>query len=216
MASAPTQYSPTEELANALTHGLGLALSLVAAPMLIIASARHDWLLVMGMSIFGASMIAVYTTSTLYHAIPHATAKQKLRVADHVAIYFLIAGTYTPFTLGALRGAWGWTMFGLMWTLALTGVLFKLTLGMRYPRSSTAFYVGMGWVAIVAIKPMLALIPSAGLWWILAGGLCYTLGVPFYMMKRTRYTHAVWHVFVLAGSACHFWSVLHYAAKAQA
>ncbi len=211
MASAPTQYSPMEELANALTHGLGLALSLVAAPMLVIASARQDWLLVMGMSIFGASMIAVYTTSTLYHAIPHATAKQKLRVADHVAIYFLIAGTYTPFTLGALRGAWGWTMFGLMWTLALTGVIFKLTLGMRYPRSSTAFYVGMGWVAIIAIKPMLAMIPSAGLWWILAGGLCYTLGVPFYMMKRTRYTHAVWHVFVLAGSACHFWSVLHYA-----
>ena len=211
MSVAP-EYTHTEEILNAVTHGVGLVLSLVALPVLIVAASRHDWLQVVGMSIFGATMIAVYTTSTLYHAIPHPVTKRKLRVADHVAIYLLIAGTYTPFTLGALRGAWGWSMFGVLWALAIVGVVFKLTLGMRFPRSSTAFYVGMGWVAIVAIKPMMAMIPSAGLFWILAGGVCYTLGVPFYLMKRTRYTHAVWHLFVLGGTACHFWSVLHYAA----
>jgi hemolysin III len=205
-------YSPAEELANAATHGVGLVLSLVALPMLILsAAARHDWLEVAGATVFGLTLTAVYTTSTLYHAMPSETAKHRLRVADHIAIYFLIAGTYTPFTVGALRGAWGWSLFGVLWALALLGVVFKLTLGMRYPRASTAFYVGMGWMVVVAIKPMMAVIPTAGLYWLLAGGLCYTLGVPFYLMKQTRFTHAVWHVFVLGGSGCHFWSVLHYA-----
>jgi hemolysin III len=206
-------YTVAEEVANAATHGVGLVLSLVAVPVLILTTAgRHDWLQVMGMSVFGATMIAVYTTSTLYHAVPHAEAKRRLRVADHIAIYLLIAGTYTPFTLGVLRGVWGWSLLGVLWTLALVGVAFKLTLGMRFPRASTAFYVAMGWMCIVAIKPMMTHIPGAGLFWLVAGGLCYTLGVPFYMMKGRRFTHAVWHVFVLGGSACHFWSVLHYAA----
>ena len=211
--SQSRMYTVAEEVANAATHGVGLVLSLVALPVLILTTAgRHDWLQVMGMSVFGATMIAVYTTSTLYHAVPHAEAKRRLRVADHIAIYLLIAGTYTPFTLGVLRGVWGWSLLGVLWTLALVGVAFKLTLGMRFPRASTAFYVAMGWMCIVAIKPMMTHIPGAGLFWLVAGGLFYTLGVPFYMMKGRRFTHAVWHVFVLGGSACHFWSVLHYAA----
>ena len=206
-------YSPAEELANAATHGVGLLLSLVALPLLILSAvARHDWLEVAGATVFGVTLTAVYTTSTLYHAIPSDVARHRLRVADHIAIYFLIAGTYTPFMVGALRGVWGWSLLVVLWTLALLGVLFKLTLGMRFPRASTAFYVGMGWMCVVAIKPMMALIPSAGLYWLFAGGLCYTLGVPFYLMKQTRYTHAVWHLFVLGGSGCHFWCVLHYAA----
>jgi hemolysin III len=206
-------YSPAEELANTATHGVGLVLSLIALPVLIVAAgARHDWLEVAGAVVFGATLIAVYTTSTLYHATKSEVAKRRLRTADHIAIYCLIAGTYTPFMIGALRGAWGWSMFGVLWALALFGVIFKLTLGMRFPRASTAFYLGMGWMCVVAIKPMVAQIPEAGLWWLFAGGLCYTLGVPFYLMKRARYAHAVWHLFVLGGSGCHFWSVLHYAA----
>jgi len=210
--ASPRFYDPAEEVANAATHGVGLVLSVVALPILILAAiARHAWLEVVGASVFGATLIAVYTTSTLYHAVPSDRAKHRLRVADHIAIYFLIAGTYTPFTLGVLRGAWGWSLFGVLWTLVALGVVFKLTLGMRFPRASTALYVGMGWLCVVAIKPMVTLIPVDGLLWLFAGGLCYTLGVPFYLMKKTRYTHAVWHVFVMAGSACHFWSVLHYA-----
>ncbi len=205
-------YSPAEEVANAATHGVGLVLSLVALPVLIFtAVAQHDWLAVLGASVYGVTLLAVYTTSTLYHSVPSETAKRRLRIADHIAIYFLIAGTYTPFTLGVLRGAWGWSLFGVLWGLVVLGVVFKLTLGMRFPRASTAFYVGMGWICVVAIKPMMTLIPGPGLFWLVAGGLCYTLGVPFYLMKRTRYTHAVWHVFVLGGSGCHFWSVLNYA-----
>lgn len=211
--SQSRMYTVAEEVANAATHGVGLVMSLVALPVLVLAAAgRHDWLQVAGMSVFGATMIAVYTTSTLYHAVPHVEAKRRLRVADHVAIYLLIAGTYTPFTLGVLRGVWGWSLLGVLWTLALLGVVFKLTLGMRFPRASTAFYLAMGWMCIVAVKPMTELIPGEGLFWLVAGGLCYSLGVPFYVMKGRRFTHAVWHIFVLGGSACHFWSVLHYAA----
>ena len=206
-------YTPAEEWANALTHGVGLLLSLVAVPILLLTTvARHDWLQVAGASVFGATMIALYTTSTLYHAIPHEVTKHRLRVADHIAIYFLIAGTYTPFTLGVLRGVWGWSLFGVLWSLAVLGVVFKLTLGMRFPRASTAFYLAMGWMCVVAIKPMMTLIPGDGLFWLVAGGLFYTLGVPFYLMKGRQFTHAVWHLFVLGGSACHFWSVLHYSA----
>ena len=204
-------YEPREELANALTHGLGLLASLIGVPVLVASYlARGDLLLVLGVSIFAASLLAVYTTSTLYHAVPHPRAKQLLQVADHVAIYLLIAGTYTPFTLGVLRGAWGWSLLAAIWTLAALGIFFKVVFNKRFKRLSTAFYLMMGWAVIVAIRPMALAMPNAGLWLLAAGGLLYTGGVFFYV-RKTRYTHAIWHCFVLGGSACHFFAVLGYA-----
>ena len=205
--------SAGEEIANAVTHGVGLLASLVAFPLLILAAvARGDSWYVVGCSVFGATLVALYAASTLYHAVPHGRAKRTLRVVDHAAIYLLIAGTYTPFTLGVLRGAWGWTLFGIVWTLAGLGILFKVTLGLRFPKASTLVYVLMGWMAILAIRPLTAAVPVAGLGWLVAGGLLYTGGVAFYAW-RARYSHTVWHLFVLGGSACHFVAVLGYAAR---
>jgi hemolysin III len=201
-----------EEIANAVTHGIGLLLSIAALPILVVvASGRHVPVMVVGMVVFASSLIALYAASTMYHALPASKAKQVFRVIDHAAIYLLIAGTYTPFTLGVLRGAWGWSLFGVIWTLALLGVLFKTTLGFRYPRVSTALYVAMGWMIVIALKPMLATIPMTGLLWLLAGGLCYTGGVAFYVWDNKKFAHAVWHLFVLGGSVCHFVAVLLYA-----
>lgn len=209
----PSHYTPGEELANAMTHGVGLLLSLVGVPMLVLGSlSRGDALLVAGMSVFGASLVAVYASSTLYHAVRPSRAKQLLQVADHVAIYLLIAGTYTPYALGVLRGRFGWSLLGVIWTLAALGIVFKVAFRTRFHRLSTAFYVGMGWVAIVAIRPLAQAMPGTGLWLLLGGGLFYTAGVCFYVRTSPRYMHAVWHLFVMAGSACHFFSVLHYAA----
>jgi hemolysin III len=205
-------YSREEEIANALTHGAGLLASLIGVPLLIATYlARGDALMVLGVSVFAASLVAVYTTSTLYHAVPHPRAKRVLRVADHVAIYLLIAGTYTPFTLGVLRGAWGWSMLAAVWTLAALGIFFKVVFHSRFKRLSTAFYVMMGWVIVIALRPMALAMPSAGLLLLAAGGLMYTGGVFFYV-RKARYTHAIWHCFVLGGSACHFFAVLGYAA----
>lgn len=205
-----------EELANALTHGAGLVLSLIGVPVLIVtAVARGDAWQVVGCSVFGATLVALYATSTIYHAVPGEVARRRLQVLDHVAIYLLIAGTYTPFTLGVLRGAWGWTLFGIVWTLAALGIVFKLVLGMRHPRVSVAGYVLMGWIAIVAAKPMAEALPLAGMAWVVAGGLLYTAGVGFFLWERLRFAHAVWHLFVLAGSICHFWAVLAYALPAM-
>jgi len=205
-----------EEIANSVTHGVGLVLSIAALPVLVaVAAVRHDtWQVVAG-SIFASTLIALYAASTVYHALPPSKAKKVFRVIDHSAIYLLIAGTYTPFTLGVLRGGWGWSLFGVAWGLAALGVVFKTTLGFRYPRLSTAIYVLMGWMILFAIKPAIALVPRAGLLWLLAGGLCYTGGVYFYSRDRLRYGHAIWHLFVLAGSACHFVAVLGYAGGPQ-
>lgn len=209
----PAHYTPGEELANAITHGIGLLLSLVGVPLLVLNSlSRGDALLVAGMSVFGAALVAVYASSTLYHAVRPSRAKQLLQVADHVAIYLLIAGTYTPFSLGVLRGALGWSLLGVIWSLAVLGIVFKVAFRTRFRRVSTAFYVGMGWVAIVAIRPLALAMPGAGFWLLVGGGLFYTAGVFFYVRSSPRYMHAVWHLFVMAGSACHFFSVLHYAA----
>ncbi len=206
--------SPREEIANTVTHGIGLLASLVGLPILVLAAmARGERLMVIGASVFGATLVALYAASTLYHAIPHPTLKQRLRVVDHAAIYLLIAGTYTPFTLGVLRGAWGWSLFGIVWTLAALGVLFKLKFGPRFQRASTAMYIAMGWVIIIALKPLMDALPSAGLMLLGAGGLCYTGGCVFYLAKRS-WSHPVWHLFVLGGSACHFFAVLWYAAPA--
>lgn len=206
-----------EELANAVTHGVGLVLSLIGMPILILAALdRGERATVIGASVFGATLIALYAASTLYHAIPHPTLKQKLRVVDHAAIYLLIAGTYTPFTLGVLRGTWGWTLFGIVWTLAALGVLFKVVFGSgAMAKLSTAIYVAMGWVIIIAIKPLMASMDQAGLLLLVAGGLCYTGGVIFYVDRRRAWTHPVWHLFVMGGSICHYFAVLWYAAPAR-
>jgi hemolysin III len=214
--TSTTAFSPkvplADEIANTITHGLGLVLSLVGMPVLILAiAARGDALLVVGASVFGATLVALYAASTLYHAIPAPRIKRMLRIADHVAIFLLIAGTYTPFTLGVLRGAWGWTLFGVVWSLAACGIVFKVALGVRYPRASTMFYLAMGWLIVIAIRPLMLALPNAGLWWLVAGGLSYTVGVVFFVLDRHKYMHAVWHLFVMAGSACHFMAVLRYA-----
>ena len=215
--SATRVVSVHEEVANAATHGIGLLLSLIGMPILVLAALdRGERATVIGASVFGATLIALYAASTLYHAIPHPTLKQKLRVVDHAAIYLLIAGTYTPFTLGVLRGTWGWTLFGVVWTLAALGVLCKVVFGSgAMAKVSTAIYVAMGWVIIIAIKPLMASMEHAGLMLLVAGGLCYTGGVIFYVDRRRAWTHPVWHLFVMGGSVCHYFAVLWYAAPVR-
>jgi len=211
-----SEHHPTlgEEIANAITHGAGLLASLIALPVLIWSAARsHDAARITGAAIFGITLCLLYTASTLYHSFPQGRTKRVFRVIDHGAIYLLIAGTYTPFALGALKGAWGWSLLAVAWVLALAGVLMKATVGFRYEKLSTAIYVGMGWMAIVAIKPLMEYVAPAGLVWLIVGGLCYTGGVVFYASdKRIWFGHAIWHVFVAAGSVCNFFAVLGYAA----
>ena len=202
-----------EEIANAVTHGAGLLAAIAALPVLVLAAAgrRDAWQLVGG-AVYGVTLVLLYLASTLYHALPVSRAKRVFRVLDHAAIYLLIAGTYTPFALGPLRGPWGWALLGTIWTLALLGIVAKLTLGFRYPRLSTVFYAGMGWLAVLMVRPLLAHVSPAGIAWLLAGGLCYTGGIAFYATDtRLRYGHALWHVFVVAGSVCHFCAVLWHA-----
>jgi hemolysin III len=201
-----------EEIANSVTHGVAALASVAALPiLLVVAVARGDRWQVVGGAIFGSTLVMLYLASTLYHALPHRRAKRVFRVLDHSAIYLLIAGTYTPFALGALRGPWGWSLLGAVWTLAALGIITKATLGFRFPRLSTAVYVAMGWLALIAVQPLLAHVGVAGLMWLLAGGLCYTAGVVFFAWERLRYGHMVWHLFVAAGSVCHFFAVLWHA-----
>jgi len=202
-----------EEIANSVSHGVGLLAAVAAAPILIVAAVwRGSAAGIVGASVFAATVVVLYSTSTLYHALPESRAKRVLRVLDHGAIFLLIAGTYTPFTLGVLRGAWGWTLFGLVWGLALVGVVLKAAGGVRYPVLSTSVYLAMGWLVLIAVKPLWDRVPMWGLFWLLAGGLAYTVGVAFFAAKRVRYGHFVWHLFVLVGTACHFIAVLRYAA----
>jgi hemolysin III len=203
--SAP--YSRNEELAHTLTAGLGIVACAIAIPWLAWAAAG-DTLRLAGAMVFGATALAMFTTSVIYHWERSPERKLRLRKLDHSAIYLLIAGTYTPFTLVAMQGAWGWSLFGVIWTLAVLGVVAKTTVGFRYPRLSTFLYLGMGWLIVVAIKPMRESLDGTEIAWIIAGGLLYTGGVPFYIWKSKRYTHAVWHLFVLGGVACHFVAVL--------
>jgi hemolysin III len=215
MSSGRAQ-SIAEEIANSITHGLGLVAAVAAFPALVVAAGtRHDPLHVLGASVFGATLVLCYLASTLYHAVHSERApraKQTLRVVDHAAIFLLIAGTYTPFLLGALRGPVGWTMLAVVWTLAALGVVAKLRLGFRFRHLSTATYLGMGWLGLVVIRPLAASVGTAGVWWLVAGGIAYTVGVVFYACdRRMRFGHAVWHLFVAAGSACHFFAVLRHA-----
>jgi len=201
-----------EEIANSVSHGIGFLAVISVTPVLILAALPHGAGQVVGVSVFAATMAAVYLTSTLYHAVPHPRVKRVFRILDHGAIFLLIAGSYTPFTLGVLRGGWGWTLFGAIWGLALAGVVFRAFAGFRYPRVSTAIYLAMGWLALLAIQPLWQRMPHAGLLWLLAGGLAYTGGVGFYAAKRLRYSHFMWHLCVLIGTACHFIAVIRYAA----
>lgn len=203
-----------EEIANSVTHGAGLLASVAAVPLLVLTAAgRSDpWQLVGG-TVFGITLVLLYLSSTLYHALPHSPAKRVLRVLDHSAIYLLIAGTYTPFMLGALRGPWGWSLLGVVWGLALVGIVAKCTVGFRFPRLSTVFYVAMGWLIVVALPPLVSNVSPAGIGWLVAGGASYTAGVPFYARDtRLRFGHSIWHLFVLAGSICHFFAVFGHAA----
>lgn len=204
-----------EERANAISHFVAFLASIAAIPVLVTTALRRDdpWSLTAGV-IYGLSMAALYLASTLYHLVhPASPRKQRWRAIDHAAIYLLIAGTYTPFLLGALRGPWGWSLLAAIWSLAIFGVIVKsgAGIGFRYPRLSTALYLIMGWLALVAIKPLLDALGAAGLGWLLAGGACYTVGVIFYAWNRLHYSHFIWHLFVVAGSACHFAAVLGYA-----
>lgn len=200
-----------EEIANCVTHGVGLALSLAGLVALVaLAWANGDALHVASVSVYGASLVTLYAASTLYHGVRRPRAKGFFQVLDHCCIYLLIAGTYTPFTLLMLRGGWGWTLFGLAWGIALAGILFRLVFGTRYRAVAVASYVALGWLCIVAIKPMLLLIPTGALAWLVAGGVAYTSGVFFFASKRLRHGHAIWHLFVLCGSICHYFAVVLY------
>ena len=202
-----------EEIANSISHGIGLLLALLATPVLVMAALRYvnAWNAV-GVSVFAASMVTLYLASTLYHAITHDRAKRVFRMFDHGAIFLLIAGTYTPFTLGVLRGPWGWTLLGLIWTLAAVGLTMKAVFGSRFNRLSVVLYLVMGWLVVIAAPQVLRVMPLSGLAWLIAGGLAYTAGVGFYAAHRVRYAHFAWHLFVIAGTTCHFFAVLWYSA----
>jgi hemolysin III len=192
------------ELANTVTHGLGVAASIAALCILVVMAVRGgDPWEVVGVSIFGASLILLYLASTLYHAVAHPNLKSRLKVLDHCAIYLLIAGSYTPFMIGVLRGGWGWSMFGVIWGLAIAGVIFKLFFTGRFPKLSTLIYVLMGWLVLIAAVPMFTLMSPTVLTWLVAGGVTYTAGTVFYHNERIRHAHAVWHLFVIGGSVCH-------------
>ena len=201
-----------EEIANSISHGIGFIGALVITPVLIIAAIPAGATAITGASIFGATMMVLYLASTLYHAIPSGRAKKIFQVFDHAAIFLLIAGTYTPFTLSVLQGAWGWTIFGLIWGLAIFGVILKSVGGAGTSKLSVALYLGMGWLAVIAIKPLVNSLPIWGLFWIMIGGIMYTAGVLFFVSDhKVKYNHFVWHLFVLAGTACHVVAVLGYA-----
>lgn len=201
-----------EEIANSVSHGIGTLAAAISIPVLVVTAVRHGTVAdIVGVSVFGAAMVLLYLASTLYHAFPRNRAKQVFQVLDHSAIYLLIAGTYTPFTLGVLGGAWGWSLFGVVWGLAATGVLLTAIGGVKYAKTAMALYIAMGWLVVIAAKPLAAQLPTAGIGWLVAGGISYTVGVIFYAAKRLTYAHFVWHLFVLAGTVCHFIAVEFYA-----
>jgi len=214
LAASKRVQSREEEIANSLSHGFGLVAALVATPFLILQAIRQGdaWFMV-GASIFAVTIVLLYLASTLYHALPVGRAKGVFRVIEHAAIFLLIAGTYTPFTLGVLRGAWGWTLLALVWGLAAAGVMLKALNRMAHPVLSTGLYLLMGWLIVIAAQPLSDRVPASGLLWLVAGGLAYTLGVIFFALdSRLRYGHFIWHLFVMAGTACHFFAVYGYAA----
>lgn len=199
-----------EELANAVSHGVALVAVLIGSPFLVMSAAQQGaYELVIGTSVFSMTAIGLYFSSTVYHAFVPGRAKRLFRVIEHSAIFLLIAGTYTPFTLGALKGAWGWTLFGLVWGLALVGVTVKIVEKRPHLVFSTCLYLIMGWLIVLAIDPLLTTMPTTGVLWLIAGGLSYTVGVVFFIAdSKLRYGHLIWHLFVMGGTACHYVAIL--------
>jgi hemolysin III len=206
--------SSAEEMANSLSHGLGLLLALASAPVLIVASARQGHAgNVVGAVVFAVTMVVLYLSSTVYHAIPPGRAKRLCGKLDHGAIYLFIAGSYTPFALGVLQGGWGWTLFGLIWGLAALGLVLKSLDRLSQPLVSTGLYLAMGWLVVVAAVPLLERVSAAGVAWLFAGGIAYTAGVVFYLTDaRVKFGHFIWHIFVMAGTTCHYFAVMWYSA----
>ncbi len=202
-------YSLGEEIANAVTHGLGIGLSIAALTLLVVFAAiwGNGWHLASAI-VYGVTMLLLYVASTLYHSIPGERARHVFKIIDHSSIYLLIAGTYTPFTLVTLRDSGGWWLFGIVWALAITGVALEAFWVYRPKWVSSVVYLGMGWLVIFMIKPLLENLASGGIWLLVAGGLAYSLGTVFYVLKKVPYTHAIWHLFVLGGSVCHFLAVM--------
>ena len=212
LTSARRAQTSGEEIANSVSSGVGLLAVLAGTPMLVASALqRRSEFSLAGTIIFAGAMVLLYLASTIYHAVPEGKIKQFFHLLDHAAIYILIAGTYTPFALGAMRGVWGWTLFGVVWGLAILGVSFKVLGGLKRPRLSILTYLGMGWLALFAGRLFWLHIQLPGLLWIFSGGVAYTLGVFFYAAKRLPYNHFVWHLFVIVGTACHFCAVLWYA-----
>ncbi|MFC1483830.1 hemolysin III family protein [Candidatus Neomarinimicrobiota bacterium] len=204
-------YTRGEEIANSLIHAIGTALSIAGLVVLVVLAARHgDAWRVVSFSIYGSTLVILYLASTLYHGVQHPRAKGILQIIDHTSIYLLIAGTYTPFLLVSLRGAWGWTLLGVIWGLALLGIGFQSIFVRRQGKLSILTYILMGWLCLIALREMLINVPTGGLIWLAVGGVLYTTGVLFYVWHRLPYNHAIWHLFVLAGSIAHFLSVLLY------
>ncbi|HTT57797.1 MAG TPA: hemolysin III family protein [Opitutaceae bacterium] len=209
MKAALPSYTRGEEIANSLTHGLGLALSIAGLSVLVtLAALRRDAWTVVGCTVFGASLVLLYGASTCYHAFRARRWKRVLRVFDHAAIFLLIAGTYTPFMLANLRGPWGWSLFGVVWGLAVTGIVLKAFWTGRFEVMSTLIYLFMGWLVLIGIRPLIEALPHGSLVLLVTGGVAYSVGTLFYCWERLPYHHAVWHLFVLAGSTCHFFAVL--------
>jgi len=205
-----------EEVANALSHGLGFLLAAASLPVLVVFASRHGGGgSVVGAAVFSATMMLLYLVSAVYHALPHGRAKRLFQRFDHAAIFLFIAGSYTPFVLGPLRGAWGWSLFGVVWGIAAVGVVAKVFDRLAHPFWSTGLYVGMGWLALVAVVPLFERVAPGGLVLLFAGGAAYTVGAVFFLLDhRVRYAHFVWHLFVMAGSACHFFAALWHAQSA--
>lgn len=211
--TAVARYSLGEEIANSITHGIGAALSIAALVLLVVFASQHrDAWKIVSFSIYGTSLIVLYLASTLYHAFTNEKAKQFFQIVDHSCIFLLIAGTYTPPTLIAMRGSWGWTLFALIWAMAVGGLIFEAMNIGKYKFISIIIYMTMGWLALFAIKPMLAALPPGLFKWFIIGGLFYTSGIIFYVCKKIPYNHAIWHVFVLGGSITHFFGILFYLA----
>ena len=206
--------TPAEHVANAITHGLGFGLSIACLVLLVVfASLRRGAWEIVSCSIYGATLVILYLASTLYHSIHRPRVRRVLHIIDHAAIYLLIAGTYTPYLLVPLRGALGWSLFGVVWGIAAVGIVFQALFIGRYKLLSTLSYVAMGWMVVATIVPLLNVLPVMAIIWMAIGGLCYTLGVVFYIWKRLKFAHAIWHVFVLAGSLCHFFGVFFFVAS---
>jgi len=214
--STAKQYTVSEEIANSVTHGIGVVLSIAGLSVLVtFAALWGDAWRVVSFSIYGATMVLLYLASTSYHIFRNPRIKAKLRVLDHSAIFLLIAGTYTPFSLVSMRGPWGWTIFGLIWGLAIAGIIVTGFFMNRLKYVDVILYIAMGWLVVIAIKPLYAAVGGGGFVWLLAGGLSYTLGTVFYVWHKIPFNHAIWHLFVLGGTICHFFGMLFYVLPMQ-